>query len=149
MNMYDFSAILDAILNISKLPGLARWHHHFSLSRWSSEEIDTPGIFVSFRSPREYYLLLDYNIKSKILLIVECEMWVGSVTNWVKPEQENNSNKISWTPSRGYSKVDHLILGRLKSPKIILLHDGWMRHDSKLFKLEYMVMMMMKLTVLS
>ena len=62
MNLYDLSAILNAILNISKLPGFARWHHHFSWNRWSSEEIDTPGIFVSFHSPREYYLLLDYDL---------------------------------------------------------------------------------------
>ena len=63
MNMYDLSAILNAILNILKLPGFARWHHHFSWSMWSSEEIDTPGIFVSFRSPRDKFfkhLLLDY-----------------------------------------------------------------------------------------
>ena len=63
MNLYDLSAILNAILNISKLPGFARWHHHFSWNRWSSEEIDTYGIFVSFRSPRDKFfkhLLLDY-----------------------------------------------------------------------------------------
>ena len=63
MNMYDLSAILNAILNISKLPGFARWHYHFSWNRWSSEEIDTPGIFVSFRSPRDKFfkhLLLHY-----------------------------------------------------------------------------------------
>ena len=65
MTMYDLSAISNAILNISKLPGFARWHghHHFSWNRWSSEEIDTPGIFVSFRSPRDKFfehLLLHY-----------------------------------------------------------------------------------------
>ena len=63
MNMYDLSAILNAILNISKLPGFVRWHHNFSWNRWSSEEIDTPGIFVSFRSPRDKFfkhLLLHY-----------------------------------------------------------------------------------------
>ena len=88
--------------------------------------------FHQYSSTIDYCLISSLNI----VLFPECEMWVGSVTNWVKPEQENNSSKISWTPSRGYSIVDHLILGRLKSPKIILLHDGWMRQDNKLFKFE-------------
>ena len=75
MNIYNLSVILNAILNILKLPGFARWHHHFSWNRLSSEEIDTHGIFVSFPSPREYVLLLDY-------MSVELFGWRLSQITW-------------------------------------------------------------------